>query len=109
MFDIFYCQGLCKRAKRYIFCELQQVAKIVETITSKLKQSTLKGREGKGSGKGLNSRYGGYWKLEKVFLLVDISTSFGEVLYANVSLLRNRKFDLISLSGWKITTRLRKL
>ena len=32
------------------------------------------------------------------FLLVDISTSFGEVLYANVSLLRNRKFDLISQS-----------
>ena len=26
----------------------------------KLKQSTLKGGEGKGSGKGLNSRYGGY-------------------------------------------------
>ena len=34
------------------------------------------------------------------FLLVDISTSFGEVFYANVSLLRNRKFDLISQSGW---------
>ena len=31
----------------------------------KLKQSTLKG--GGGSGKGLHSRYGGYWKLEKVF------------------------------------------
>ena len=43
------------------------------------------------------------------FLLVDISTSFGEVLYANVSLLRNRKFDLISQSGWIITTQLRKL
>ena len=37
------------------------------------------------------------------------STSFGEVLYANVSLLRNRKFDLISQSGWIITTQLRKL
>ena len=36
------------------------------------------------------------------FLLVDISTSFGENLYANVSLLRNRKFDLISQSGWII-------
>ena len=34
------------------------------------------------------------------FLLVDISTSFGEILYANVSLLRNRKFDLTSQSGW---------
>ena len=37
---------------------------------------------------------------EPSFLLVDISTSFGENLYANVSLLRNRKFDLISQSGW---------
>ena len=44
-----------------------------------------------------------------IFLLVDISTSFGEVLYANVSLLRNRKFDLISQLGWIITTQLRKL
>ena len=43
------------------------------------------------------------------FLLVDISTSFGEVLYANVSFLRNRKFDLISQSGWIVTTQLRKL
>ena len=32
--------------------------------------------------------------------LVDISTSFGENPYANLSLLRNRKFDLISQSGW---------
>ena len=32
-----------------------------------LKQSTLKGGEGRGSGKGLNSRYAEYWKLEKVF------------------------------------------
>ena len=31
------------------------------------------------------------------FLLVDISTSFGENRYANLSLLRNRKFDLIAL------------
>ena len=36
------------------------------------------------------------------FLLVDISTSFGEVFYANVSLLRNRKFNVISQSGWII-------
>ena len=43
------------------------------------------------------------------FLLVDISTRFGQVLYANESLLRNRKFDLISQSGWIITTQLRKL
>ena len=43
------------------------------------------------------------------FLLVDISTSFGEDLYANLSLLRNRKFDLISQSGWIITTQLRQL
>ena len=35
-----------------------------------------------------------------LFLLVDISTSFGENRYANVSLLRNWKFDLISQSGW---------
>ena len=37
---------------------------------------------------------------EFAFLLVDISTSFVENVYANVSLLRNRKFDLISQSGW---------
>ena len=83
---------------------LQQVAKIVETLhllgallisllsltlqppfplisvarkTKKcweLKQSTLKGAEGRGSGKGLNSRYGGHWKLEKVFLNESVST-----------------------------------
>ena len=35
-------------------------------------------------------------------LLVDISTSFGENLYANVPLLRGRKFELISQSGWII-------
>ena len=34
------------------------------------------------------------------FLLVDISSSFGENLYANVSFLCNRKFDLVSQSGW---------
>ena len=80
-----------------VFLMLQQVAKIVETLhllgallisllsltlqppsplisvaseTKKcweLKQSTLKGGEGRGSGKGLNSRYAEYWKLEKVF------------------------------------------
>ena len=33
----------------------------------KLKQSTLKGGEGTGNGEGLNSRYRGHWKLEKVF------------------------------------------
>ena len=72
----------------------QQVAKIVETLhllgaqppsppyhvaseTKKcweLKQSTLKGGEGKGSGKGLNSRYAEYWKLEKVFFNKSVST-----------------------------------
>ena len=40
----------------------------------KLKQSTLKGGEGRGSGKGLNSRYGGHWKLEKVFFNKSVST-----------------------------------
>ena len=40
----------------------------------KLKQSTLKGGERKGSGKDLNSRYGGYWKLEKVFFNESVST-----------------------------------
>ena len=35
-------------------------------------------------------------EFEIAFLLVDISTSFGEVFYENVSLLRNRKFDLIN-------------
>ena len=39
-----------------------------------LKQSTLKGEEGRGSGKGLNSRYGGHWKLEKVFFNESVST-----------------------------------
>ena len=40
----------------------------------KLQQSTLKGGEGKGSGKGLNSRYGGYWKLEKLLFNESVST-----------------------------------
>ena len=40
----------------------------------KLKQSTLKGGEGRGSGKGLNSRYSGHWKLEKVFFNESVST-----------------------------------
>ena len=39
-----------------------------------LKQSTLKGGEGRGSWKGLNSRYGGHWKLEKVFFNESVST-----------------------------------
>ena len=39
-----------------------------------LKQSTLKGGEGRGSGKGLNSRYAEYWKLEKVFFNESVST-----------------------------------
>ena len=40
----------------------------------KLKQSTLKWGGGRGSGKGLNSRYGGYWKPEKVFFRISVST-----------------------------------
>ena len=40
----------------------------------KLKQSTLKEGEGRGSGKGLNSRYGGHCKLEKVFFNESVST-----------------------------------
>ena len=40
----------------------------------KLKQSTLKGGEGRGSGKGLTSSYGGHWKLEKVFFNESVST-----------------------------------
>ena len=39
-----------------------------------LKQSTLKGGEGRGSGKGSNSRYGGHWRLEKVFFNESVST-----------------------------------
>ena len=39
-----------------------------------LKRSTLKGGEGRGSWKGLNSRYGGHWKLEKVFFNESVST-----------------------------------
>ena len=39
-----------------------------------LKQSTLKGGGGRGSGKGLNSRCGGHWKLEKVFFNESVST-----------------------------------
>ena len=84
--------------------DIQQVAKIVETLhllgallipyylshcspppplisvaskTKKcweLKQSTLKGGEGRGSGKGLNSRYGGHWELEKVLFNESVST-----------------------------------
>ena len=36
------------------------------------------------------------------FYLWILSTSFGENLYANMSLLRNRKFDLIGQSGWVV-------
>ena len=39
----------------------------------KLKQSTLKGGEGRGNGKGLSSRYGGHWKLEKVSFNESVS------------------------------------
>ena len=41
----------------------------------KLKQSTLKGGDGRGSGKGLNSTYGRHWKLEKVFFNESVSTN----------------------------------
>ena len=34
----------------------------------------MKGGEGRASGKGLNSRYGGHWKLEKVFFNESVST-----------------------------------
>ena len=34
----------------------------------------MKGGEGRGSWKGLNSRYGGHWKLEKVFFNESVST-----------------------------------
>ena len=37
-------------------------------------QPPLKGGEGRGSGKGLKSRYGEYWKLEKVFFNERFST-----------------------------------
>ena len=47
-----------------------------------------------------NSRIDSSFSSESRFSLVDISTSFGENLYVKVSLLRNRKFDLISQSGW---------
>ena len=43
-------------------------------ICWELKQSTLIGGEGRASGKGLNSRYGGHWKLEKVFFNESVST-----------------------------------
>ena len=45
----------------------------------KLKQSTLKGGEGRGIGKGLSSRYGEHWKLEKVFLM-KVSQQFCNLL-----------------------------
>ena len=38
----------------------------------------------------------------KCFYSWILSTSFGENLYANLSLLLNRKFDLISQSGWVV-------
>ena len=44
----------------------------------KLKQSTLKG--GRGSGKGLNSRFGRYWKLEKVSFNESVSTILGSII-----------------------------
>ena len=35
----------------------------------KIENLIFKGGEGRGSGKGLNSGYGGYWKLEKMFFM----------------------------------------
>ena len=43
-------------------------------LLTRQNKSTLKGGEGWGSGKGLNSRYGGNWKQEKVFLNESVST-----------------------------------
>ena len=51
----------------------------------KKKQSTLKGGEGRGSGKGLNSRYGGYWKLEKVFFFYGSVSKILQLVVALVS------------------------
>ena len=45
---------------------------------------TLKGGGGRGSGKGLNSRYGEYWKLEKVFFNESVSTILQLVLAPGV-------------------------
>ena len=39
--------------------------------------------EGKGSGKCLNSKYGGYWKLEKVFFNESVSTILQLVVACN--------------------------
>ena len=48
----------------------------------------MKGGEGKGSGKGLNSGYSGYWKLEKVFFNGSVSAILFLLVQEGVSLLR---------------------
>ena len=55
----------------------------------------MKGGEGRGSGKGLNSRYAEYWKLEKVFFNESVSTILQLVVVSNVvQYLRLRKLDV---------------
>ena len=52
----------------------------------KLKQSTLKGGEGRGSGKCLNSRYVEYWKLENVLFNESVSTILQLVVVSSYNL-----------------------
>lgn len=59
-----------------------------------IKRLTLKGGQGKGSGKALNSWYGGYWKLEKVFFNGSVST----ILQLVVVMLKLRRRLSIILS-----------
>ena len=62
----------------------------------------MKGGERKGSRKDLNSRYGGYWKLEKVFFNESVSTILQLVVARHVQTLpqattRLSHHDLTSL------------
>ena len=60
-----------------LFLTLQPPSPLISVASEtkkcwELKQSTLKGGEGRG--KALNSRYAEYWKLEKVFFNESVST-----------------------------------
>ena len=64
-----------------------------------LKQSTLKGGEGRGSGKGLNSRYAEYWKLEKVFFNESVSTILQLVVWVGCHCIGVRSLCLLEREG----------
>ena len=68
-------------------------------ICWELKQSTLKGGGGRGSGKGFNSRCGGHWKLEKVFFNESASTILQLVVWVGCDCIGVRSLCLLEREG----------